>query len=466
MEAFMHYYDVTPLIVAADEFSTVTIRPRYEHAKFPQAELLELRFFAQEGLNYDPETEQSRWQPGKPDNIKDWKLLPDGSIVMQAFFPGEQEHVLQVRGYAEADKKLQRSIRSFRFYSLQKDLLNLQPLKGDFHIHSSGSDGAQDALYVAARYREAGFDFCAISDHRNYEPSLRAIDYWQKHFEDFRLYPGEEVHSTGNPVHIINFASSFSVNKKCFDDEAKYRQEVAAYLENIEQTDTRLDYFPVAASEWVFDQIRAGGGLAVFCHPYWYYQFKSAINEGIIDAMFQRRRFDAFELIGGFHRHQYRSNNLQIVRWCEESAKGNRFPVVGVSDSHGTDTYPLSGSGDFAHGISYSETRDGNLFNWYYTVVLAKENSREGIIEAIKSQRCAAIEAPPNERAHAYGDLRITRYISFLLREYFPPHQRYCQTQGALMLRHLAGENNLLQSIREMDAAVAKFRKTSLNFGH
>ncbi|MEG2076134.1 MAG: hypothetical protein RRY34_06490, partial [Victivallaceae bacterium] len=66
-------------------------------------------------------------------------------------------------------------------------------------------------IYVAARYREAGFDFMAVTDHHRYAPSLEAINFWQNKPIELKLFPGEEVHAPGNPVHIINFGSKFSV---------------------------------------------------------------------------------------------------------------------------------------------------------------------------------------------------------------------------------------------------------------
>ena len=46
-----------------------------------------------------------------------------------------------------------------RVYSLAPDLLALRPLRGDFHMHSTCSDGKQPPAHVAARCRQIGLDF-------------------------------------------------------------------------------------------------------------------------------------------------------------------------------------------------------------------------------------------------------------------------------------------------------------------
>ncbi len=178
-----------------------------------------------------------------------------------------------------------------------------------------------------------------------------------------------------------------------------------------------------------------------------------------MDAIFQRRRFDALEVIGGFFRHQPRSNNFQILRWCEESAKGNRFPVVGLSDSHGVDFFPLSNtSAANNEGLSAVESRSADLMGWYYTIVFANENTVPALCTAIRAHNCVAVSQPSGERPEIFGDFRQARYASFLIREYFPILRHYCQEEGSLMLDYLAGDKDVAETIRILDQRVAAFR--------
>ena len=106
-----------------------------------------------------------------------------------------------------------------------------------------------------------------------------------------------------------------------------------------------------AQTQWAFDKVREAGGLAIFCHPYWVFGDHYSLAEAYIEHIFATQPFDAFELIGGFMRHEAESNLLQVARYHEARAHGRTFPIVGASDSHGCER--------------------GDLFGWYYTIVFS-----------------------------------------------------------------------------------------------
>jgi predicted metal-dependent phosphoesterase TrpH len=447
----MDYYDVSPRVVPADQVSEIVIRPRFAHAAFREEEpwQIEISQFPFSGLMADGSHRDYSW--GKnPHPRLEWSIR-DGALVFQHYFAGEQEHNITV-SITKSDNACYQQNKNFRFYSLKPDWYGLRPFKGDFHIHTTGSDGRECPEYVAARYRQKGFDFAAISDHRNYQPSLAARDFYAPLGLDFRLFPGEEVHSPGNPVHIVNFAGDFSITERFQADEERYQREVAAILATMKQDIPQLNYFPVAASQWVCDRIREAGGLAVFAHPYWYVG-QYVISEALTDALFAAKSFDAFEILGGFYKHQFESNNFQVLRYYEEQAKGNRFPVVGLSDSHGTDSFPAGSKS------ANCNSEDGDLFGWYYTIVLAASDSREDIIAAIKDYRSVAVCAPSGSVPMMFGDSRMVRFANFLFREYFPWHAILCQAEGAAMLDHLAGDASGQEVLKTWKGRVPAYRE-------
>ena len=291
MKKFQDYFEVTPRIVPADQESTICITPRYEHAELPPANRIKVRFFPVGGLFPDGTSTQAI--SGERSDIS---IKREGrSLLIKAYFAGEQEHCIlldlfDLPGFRNSDEWVEKEKKGIRInlYSLRPDLYHLRPFKGDFHVHSVCSDGAESPEYVAARYRQMGFDFLSVTDHRRYEPSIRTMEYWKNLKNGFRLYPGEEVHSPDNPVHIIHFGGSYSINEKAFSDEQRYRKEAEEILRTIPPEDlpSGLDPFPVAASEWVFREIRKAGGLSVFCHPYWQTN-KYEICEALSDAVFR-----------------------------------------------------------------------------------------------------------------------------------------------------------------------------------
>ncbi len=423
MKTSNKYYDVTPLVVKAETQAQIRITPRYEHAWFPEAEKLKVQVV--------PCLEKSDGQ-----SLIDWRL-DNGSLLVTVIFKEEQRYLIRV----ESDDK--RFPMDFNVYALNPDLYSLRPYKGDFHIHTMRSDGRESPEYVAARYREAGFDFIAISDHHRYEPSLEAIDYWNRYSVGLKMFPGEEVHPPDCPVHMLNFGGSYSINE-LFKDEDKFRREVEKLIPELGEVLPGADPFAVAATTWTFDQIRKAGGVALFCHPYWESKWGNVLPGAIVDELFKRRQFDALELISGFWLENSYCNHFQVTRCYHEWMTRGVFPVVGLSDSHGAD-HPRG------------------LFNWNYTIVLAESDSFEDLAAAIRSGNCVAVEAPASERKQCYGSYRLSRYGHFLLDEYFPRHEELCRTEGEVMLDVLGGDKDVAQTLPYLSTRPAAWRKKAFD---
>lgn len=337
---------------------------------------------------------------------------------------GEQEHQLRLyicdeAGHFDYDQPL----AVLAVYSLEPDLYALTPYKGDLHMHSSRSDGKDDPAHVAAACRRIGLDFMALTDHGQYAPSLEAWEAFRDSAADLRIYPGEEVHAPGNPIHIVNFGGDTSVNDM-FDGE-EYRRQVAVIEAAAGDLPEGLDRYEYASSVWIFEQIRSAGGLGIFCHPYWLFPHADSvqgyyISESLVTHLLDTQPFDALELLGGYYVNEAESNMLQVARYQDERAKGRQIPIVGVSDAHGCET--------------------GSLFGWYYTLVFAASLELADLIAGIKGLNSVAIEALPGEVVRVYGPFRLVKYALFLLRALFPAHDVLCAEESSAMFS-LIGES-------------------------
>jgi hypothetical protein len=398
----LNYYDVSPRIVRAGSRVAVTIRPLFDHVRFQSEQAYHATLIPTEGSNG-----QMRWS-----ELPSLALtIENGEMRIPCAFESEQEYTLVI-GQGNV------SLAEFRLYALEEDYYARRPYKGDFHLHTYHSDGIESPAYVAAACRKIGMDFMAITDHHQYAPSLEAIQAFAGVESDLRIFPGEEVHAPGNPAHILNFGGRFSINDLFKSDE---------FLNGVEEIETRLeglpdelDRYPYAASVWCLEKIREGGGLAVFCHPYWFNRHRYDVPQSLTTWLLESQPYDALELIGGYHKNEVESNHLQVARYQEERARGKRIPIVGVSDSHGCET--------------------GSLFGWYYTIAFAASTDLEDLIQSIKDLYSVAVEALPGEGPRAFGPFRLVRYAQFLLREIFPAHDRCCAEEGQLMLAHAAGD--------------------------
>ena len=452
----MHYFDIYPQVIPADSTAEIRIHPRYKHAAFPVGKPWKIKVFTTPMESVAPDGIMDDYVWGEPDGeIPEWYLDDNGDLIVKAFFMGEQEHciVAEITREDNPDYCLR---KNFKLYSLKEDLYSLRPWKGETHSHTTGSDGREEPAYTAARYRQKGYDFVTISDHRVYEPSLEAIDAWKSIVPDFQILAGEEVHAPGNPVHIVNCGGKSSVNDLYRKDEAAYMAEVNRIAEQLDPSLPEKVRFVTASCRWVFDRIREADGVAVYCHPYWK-MHRSILPQPIIDAIFADRKFDAVELLGGFYREEFEANNFQIIRCFEEWTSRGKFPVLAASDSHGTEIFPVNRDEvAMYNGYDYTEAADKDLFGWYSTIVFAPDNSRESLLDSIRKGNCAALETLPGTAPHIYGELRLVRYISFLLRAYFPIHNHLCMEQAEAMLDYLGGEKEAAERLVLLQGRVRK----------
>ncbi len=403
------YFDILPRILRAGQTHTITIQPRFDHVRFTDGAIYQITLQPLDGTASQAQTL----------NLE----AHQGMVSFQAAFPLEGEYVLLLNSNLN---ERERGFARFHLYALESDLFQRRPYKGDIHMHSHYSDGFEAPAYVAACCRRIGLDFMALTDHARYAPSLEAMAAFTGKPIDLRIYPGEEVHSPDNPTHIVNFGGEFSINE-LFDTET-YKNEVRMLVGQLPQLNAGVDRKAYASCLWTFDKIRQAGGLGVFCHPYWVSIHRFDNPAALTELLLQLQPFDALELIGGYFPFESESNHLQVTRYQEARARGKRIPIVGVSDAHGCER--------------------GELFGWYYTIVFAPSLELPDLVQSIKDLYSVAVEAMPGQPARAHGPFRLVRYAQFLMREVYPQVLDLYAEEGRLMLAHLAGDDQAMQTLQ------------------
>ncbi len=424
----IRYFRVTPQIVPADRETEITIRSLDPKNGFQDGKKYRLRYFAVDRSGTLP---APLWREMEV-------VAAERAITFTQCFCGEQEHYVDIEGI-DVTKNLR-----FFIYSLEEDLFGKIPMKGDFHMHSNNSDGADYAPHVPAMCRKIGFDFMALTDHRQYAPSLEAIAAYEDAAVDLIMMPGEEVHPDGNNVHMINFGGRISINDFMREHPEVYRKEVQDILQTEESLRevTGMGREICASCIWCFRKIRENGGLGIFCHPYWYIPEGCQDLKEVNEYLFRHTPQDAEELVGGYFKDQTFSNDLEIARFLQSYWEGNKRGIVGVSDAHSTE--------------------NGELFGWYYTIVFADEAGGSAVIDAVKNRRSVAVMQLPGETMHIYGDFRLVKYAQFLAANYFPLHDEMCAEEGYLMYRYWSGgkDPRAAEMLRLIKGQTAEYYKT------
>jgi len=122
-------------------------------------------------------------------------------------------------------------------------------LKGQFHTHTTYSDGVYTPSQVVDFYKEQGFDVIAITDHGSWSGNPEAQAEGDK--VGLIVVPGEEVGIDTESlsfIHIIALFTSRSVQKECTGDAAHSPQHC-------------------------FETIHSVGGLGIVAHAYMRWEY-------------------------------------------------------------------------------------------------------------------------------------------------------------------------------------------------
>lgn len=422
-------YRVYPLLTRIGVPQTVYIEPLGRSKRFDDAKEYTVKLVPME-------CHEQHWMLGEPTFDTVTVRPVNGALAVTYTFDGEQEWILSV--HTEEEQAAGKKPLEFHVYSLADDLYGRDPYRGDLHVHSACSDGKEDPVVVAANYRKYGFDFFALTDHHRWHPSDEILRAYADVPLGIKLFHGEEVHIPNGHIHIVNFGSTYSVNDLYRSNTAAIDAEVREMAEGM-QTPKGVDKLEFAYRKWIVDEIRKAGGFAIAAHPHWICRQVYHMSDRMLEHVFTTGTYDAFELVGGQSVHE---NDLQNAFYQEQRAKGCLIPIVGSSDSHGTDP--------------------ANHFGKGQTLVFAKDMEKDSLCNAIKNLYSVAIEQHPGEQLRVFGSYRLVKYARFLLDRYFPAHDELCVEEGRLMREYALGDANAGKTLATIADRVAKHRNRLL----
>jgi len=368
---------VEPLVVPLNQDTRVSVCGLEPYASYT----IRLRSRRQEG----PGVEQTLESDGA------------GCLAIEHAYPQRGEQWLDV---LDTEPQTRLSI-----YALPPALLARRPLRCDMHIHTHYSDGNSSPAQMMVRGRELGLDVAVITDHNRYLPSLEAIAEVERLGLNLITGPGEEV--SGPNWHIVSIGAQTAIydlgqQSGAFEGEAEWQYE---------------------ALRWAIQATQAHGGRAYLAHPYWSVQRGFHLPSPWYDRVLEEDILDGVELLGDvYHENNFRS----LARYLDYRAAGGEIPIVGNSDTHGSE----------------------HTYGSYWTLAWAKEPTLESALAAIAdgwsvacttAGRQAAGETRAKQMA-AHGSFELVDYAYWLEEQFFPAHDRLCGEEAELGYRALEGE--------------------------
>ena len=215
---------------------------------------------------------------------------------------------------------------------MQIDLLGKKRYNVNLHMHTKLSDGLRSPAEALARYKQAGYDAVALTDHWYYGK--------EQEFDGMLVLSGAEYNTRFGDCrqgvfHIVGVGM---------------RHEPSLTLSSSPQK--------------IIHEIRAAGGLSVLAHPAW------SLNT--VEQIMPLEGVDATEIynsVSGVHESRRPDSSLIIDMLA---SKGRAYPLIAADDTH------------------YYDNDD--CVSW--TMVEAEECTAEAIVEAVRQGRCYATQGP------------------------------------------------------------------------
>lgn len=194
--------------------------------------------------------------------------------------------------------------------------------KGNLHMHTTVSDGVLEPVEAINVYREAGYDFIAITDHR------KIGHLWQD--DGFLILPGVEW-DTGDAVKMpVYHILGIGMNKETADfyHGAPYEGAPLGTARGGIWTggrNGRKKYHPHPQA--IIDAVRAAGGVAILAHPAW-----SVMDPGEMSDLHGFAAAEIYNSVSGFPFNPGRDEASYY--WDIWGRNGKLVKCVASDDSH------------------------------------------------------------------------------------------------------------------------------------
>jgi len=205
--------------------------------------------------------------------------------------------------------------------------------KGNLHMHTTRSDGRLSPDEALSCYQAKGYDFAALADH--WVPSEPG------RFRGMTVLSGVELHTNVDEVQVAHIVGAgFDPERLSLPDKQ-------------------------CSAQALIDAIGAAGGVAILAHPCW-----SMNAAEFISSLHGLSGAEVYNTFSGVPWNAGRADSAHILDLA--ASKGCLLPLVAGDDCHRYDG---------EEGVSY-------------TLVNARENTPEALLDALRAGRFYASQGP------------------------------------------------------------------------
>ncbi|NQY94157.1 MAG: hypothetical protein HRT43_08345, partial [Campylobacteraceae bacterium] len=267
-----------------------------------------------------------------------------------------------------------------------------------------------------------------------YKGSLEAIEKVKENNIDLLVLAGEELSVGGKADMTLSQGNghilSINANKSIEDqrkDVKKYEAELEVIVEELknENIDPNINLLHYSKNIWVINKIKEAEGISILAHPNWVYRDgKYHLHQAFYKEMLKSSKLDGVEVFGEEKIKEY--NNMTHLTALQTKNKHKYLAPFGNSDSHDSD-----------HEI-------GDRF----TILLVEEKTALGITTAIKKGLTCAISERENYEHQFVGKDELSKYVYFLIKEYYPKHYSLKNKLAKIYLDQLINDQSFERKIK------------------
>lgn len=314
-------------------------------------------------------------------------------------------------------------IGSKKIYITTPEIASLIPIFGDFHMHTTYSDGKNTPLEMFIQCKKVGLDVISITDHGTILGSLAGKRLLNSSDAHMLVIIGEENGCDYPNTHILTY---------------KIPENFIYKVKDYAPKEIRNDI--VKVMKWAKSQ----GMVLIQAHPV------SELHKGTPEEklkttteLLENQLIDGFEIItsGEAGENVFRKIKFTTDFYNKWKNKGILWPITASTDSHNMEHLGKA-----------------------KTLLFVKSFTEEEVLSAIKNKKTVGIFNPEKDNIFLYGPDELVSIAEIYIEDFMPFHDELAKEEAYLLHLYFGGHTEKKKDIREFHKKWKQLLKEKLPF--